>query len=145
MLRPGRYFHLQSSGVKKAKINVSEAALSTSIFRYPSAWSLGCFLWRNLPGQFIFISRTWKLSAKQPIWGEADSQSLCPTSPPPQGGRPGHGHGHANVFVVKEGRWEMLKAMVKIEEIVGRGRWAVAIQGHCVHCCPDSCLGSEWA
>lgn len=39
----------------------------------------------------------------------------------------------------------MLKAMVKIEEIVGRGRWAVAIQGHCVHCCPDSCLGSEWA
>lgn len=44
----------------------------------------------------------------------------------------GHSHGHANIFVVKEKRWERLKIKVENEIIVGKGRiWG---SGHCVYC-----------
>lgn len=71
--------------------------------------------------------------------GEADSQSLRPTPPPPLQ------NGHACVSAVKERRWERRKAEVESEEItVGKERGCgdsgtlCALLSYCW-------LGPEWA
>ena len=87
---PRRHLYSQSLGSEQQRYWCFWSSPECINLQTPMSLELGCLLWQNLPGQFIFINKTWRLLSQAATWGEAGSQSLCLTSPALWGERPGN-------------------------------------------------------